>query len=92
MAGSHSPVEAGETHTGSERGRHSLEEYRMRRWPGIRPAAADKVGVVESHPVAVHRAAGSRPAGVDTGAAAGTRPDPAGRHTGMANLASRNLT
>ena len=94
MAGSHSLVEAGENRTGKgpEKGRHILGEWCTARRPGIRPAGADTAGAPDTHPVAVHRAAGSRPAGIDTGAAAAARPDPARRHIGTANLASRILT
>lgn len=89
VAGSHSSVEAGESHMGPEGGRQSLEGRCMTGWPGIRLAGAHTPGVVDTHPVAVHRAVGPRPAGAHTGAAAGTRPDPAGRHTGTANFVSR---
>jgi len=64
----------------------------MTRRPGIHLAGADTAGVADTHPVAVHRTAGSRPAGFHTGAAAGTRPGPAGQHTRTANFASRILT
>lgn len=80
VAGLHSPVEAGANRMGPEGGRHSLEEPSTTKGLGIRL-------------VAVRRAAGSRPAGFAAGAAAaGTRPGPAGRHTGWSNLASRSLT
>ena len=80
VAGLHSPVEAGANRMGLEGGHHSLEEQSTARGAGIRL-------------VDVRRAAGSRPAGIAAGAAAaGTRPGPAGLHTGCSNLASRSLT
>jgi len=82
--GSHrNPAEAGARRMSQEVGlRYSLEEYWVARH-GTRLPRKD------SH---LRKAADPRPAGADTGAAAGTRPGHAGRHTRTANLASRILT
>ena len=73
--GNHNPVVgAGANCRGLEERCHSLEEELLR--PGIRLVAG-------------HKAAASRPAGFDAGAAAGTRRD---LHMGTTSLASRILT
>ena len=84
--GGRSPAEAGTDRTGMEGGHHTLEELCTKRQPGIRLAGGD------AHPVAARRVVGSRPAGFDTGAVVGTRPELAGRHVETANLAFRILT
>ena len=78
VVGNHNPVVGvGANRRGLEERGHSQEEELL--WTGIRLVAG-------------RRAADSRPAGFDAGAAAGIRLDLAGRHTGTTSLVSRILT